>query len=248
MTFDGQDLLASRARCCAAGGSGSSSRTPPPFSIRRSRSDSRWRSPCWCIARLARPEAWARATELLAEMGIAQAARGHALLPAPTVRRHEAARRHSDGARHRTRTAAAGRADHGARCHRGSTDPRSAGWAAGQPRPVDAAGQPQSRDRRPAVRSGFGSLCRPRGGDRAGRRGARPPAASLYEGSARRAAPAGSGARGPVVVRSPAACPISSRSMPGCNFRPRCPFATTGCEQAPGAAGRRSRSALSSDG
>ena len=71
--------------------------------------------------------------------------RDHAGLPAPALRRHEAARRHRRRAVDRAGPAAAGRTHHRAGRDGGGADPGPAGRVAGTPASLDAAGQPQPR-------------------------------------------------------------------------------------------------------
>ena len=157
-------------------------------------------------------------------------------LSAPALRRHEAARRSSPRRSPPSPTAAARRADDRAGRDRRGADPRPARRAAGAARPVDAAGQPQSRHRGPRCATGSTVLY-------AGRVVEAGPAADVLRaprhpytrGLLARAAAAGSAARRPAGAdpRRPAG-PAAAR--PRLQFPPALPLRRAGLRRAAGAA------------
>ena len=185
-------------------------------------------SRCASTRGLPREAAWARPPSCSPKSGCRVRRSLMAQLSAPAFGRHEAARGDRHGAGQPSPTC----------CCSTSRPPRSTSrWRRRSStccdrlraaRPVDAAGQPQSRHRRPAVRPGRGALCRAGGRDWRSApcwAGRATPTRGLLAALPRPDVP---GAR---LAPIPGGLPDLTRPEPGCNFAPRCPFATAGCER-----------------
>ena len=97
-----------------------------------------------------------------------------------------------------------------------------------QRQPGLPADHPQPRHRERAVRADRGAVPRPRGGERADRRAARPARPPVHQGAAvGRAGNRPRGGRARVIL--PGEPPDATSPPPGCVFHPRCPLAVDRC-------------------
>ena len=183
-------------------------------SIPCSRQAARSPRPSPSISGLSRRQAWARAVELLGEVGIPDPAPARVRVPASALGRHAAARDDRHGDRLRSRPSARGRADDGARRDDPGGDPRAPARPACPPRDGDDPHHARPRRGRRAGRRGRHHVRRSHRRACAGRGGVRPAPPPVHPGAAARDADAR--ARAARASRpSRGRCPASRRCRAG---------------------------------
>ena len=153
-------------------------------------------------------------------------------VPARTVRRRTAARRHRDRDRQRPRPAHLRRTHDGAGRHRAGADPRRAADRARRHRRRRADHHPRPRRRRRVRRPRTGDVRGPGGRDGAGRRSVPQTAGCPTPQDCSGSVPRLDAPQGARLVPIPGAPPSLAALPPGCPFAPRCPLAIDDCRTA----------------